>query len=146
MIGRVSGSRRYESLRQSQRVLERMAPLVRFGLFAIGVSLFLDQVRGLVSDAQFTWGERRVMGLVALVTIGGFGLGGWVAGRLLKAAADLIEVLIAAAESAARTADLIELNLVPTLGRIATALEREHPAPGAAPAESRGAVRPRGIP
>jgi hypothetical protein len=133
-----------------------MAPLVRFGLFAIGVSVFLNQVRGLVSDVQFTWGERRVMGIVALVTIGGFGLAGWVAGRLLKASADLIEVFIAGAEAAARTADLIELNLVPTLGRIAAALERERPAagagagagptPAAAPGESRAAIRPRGNP
>src|SRR6185437_13760297 len=71
MIGQVPGGSRYQSLRHSQRALERMAPLVRFGVFAVGVSVFLDQVRGLVSDAQFTWGERRVMGLVALVTVGG---------------------------------------------------------------------------
>src|SRR6516164_3602568 len=124
MPGRVSGSVRYDSLRQSQRVLVRMAPLVRLGLFAVGCSVFLDQVRGLISDAQFTWGERRVMGIVALITLGGFGLAAWVAGRLLKASADLIEVFIAVAESSGRTADLIELRLVPTLGRIAIALER----------------------
>jgi hypothetical protein len=124
MAGNVAGGLRYHSLRHSQRVLERMAPLVRFGLFAIGMSVCLDQVRGLVSDAQFTWGERRVMGIVALVTLGGFGLAGWVAGRLIKASADLIEVFIAGAEAAGRTADLIELHLVPTLGRVAAALER----------------------
>jgi hypothetical protein len=101
MVGRVSANARYQSLRHSQRVLERMAPLVRFGLFAIGVSGFLDQVKGLVSDAQFTWGARQVMGAVALVTIGGLA----VAGRSLKAAADLIEVLIAGAESAGPTAE-----------------------------------------
>jgi hypothetical protein len=136
MVGQAPGGSRYQSLRHSQRVLERMAPLVRFGLFAVGCSVFLDQVRGLVSDAQFTWGERRVMGIVALITLGGFGLAAWVAGRLLKASADLIEVFIAAAESSGRTADLIELHLVPTLGRIAIALERERgPAPApAAPA------------
>ena len=128
MVGPISGGSRYQSLRHSQRVLQGMAPLVRFGLFALGVSVFLDQVRGLVSDAQFTWGERRVMGIVALITFGGFGLAGWVAGRLLKAAADLIEVFIAGAESAGRTADLIELHMVPALGRIALALERERPA------------------
>jgi hypothetical protein len=127
MASQLSGSARYQSLRHSQRVLERMAPLVRFGVFAVGISVFLDQVRGLVSDAQFTWGERRVMGVVALITIGGFGLAGWVAGRLLKAAADVIEVFIASAESAGRTADLLERQLVPAIGRIAAALERERP-------------------
>jgi hypothetical protein len=131
MVGQVSGGSRYQALRHSQRVLERMAPIVRFGLFAVGVSVFLDQVGGLVSDAQFTWGERRVMGMVALITIGGFGLAGWVAGRLIKASADLIEVVIAGAESAGRTADLIELHVVPTLGRIAAALERARPAASA---------------
>jgi hypothetical protein len=101
-----------------------MAPLVRFGLFAAGVSVFLDQAGGLFTDAQFTWGERRVMGIVGLITLGSFGLAGWVAGRLIKALADLIEVFIAGAEAAGRAADLIELHLVPTLGRIAAALER----------------------
>src|SRR4051812_42507661 len=124
MAGNVAVGSRYQSLRRSQRVLERMAPLVRFGLFAIGASVFLDRVRGLVSDAQFTWGERRVMGIVALATLGGFGLAGWVAGRLIRASAELIEVLIADVEAAGRTADLIELHVVPTLGRIALALER----------------------
>jgi hypothetical protein len=125
MVGQVTGGPRYQSLRHSQRVLERMAPIVRLGLFAAGVSVFLNRVSGLVSDAQFTWGERRVLGIVALITFASFGLAAWVAGRLLKAAADLIEVFIASAESANRTADLIELHLVPTLGRIASALERE---------------------
>jgi hypothetical protein len=101
-----------------------MAPLVRLGLFGLGVSLFLDQVRPLVSDAQFTWGERRVMGIVALITLGGFGVASWVVGRLLRAAAELIDLFIDAAESSWRTADLIELQMVPTLARIATALER----------------------
>ena len=127
MVGQVAGDSRFHSLRHSQRVLERMAPLVRFGLFAVGVSFFLDQGRALVSDAQFTWGEGRVLGIVALITLGGFGLAGWVAGRLIKASADLIEVVIAGAEASGRTADLIELHLVPTLGRIANALERSLP-------------------
>ena len=138
MVGQVPGGSRYQSLRHSQRVLQQMAPLVRFGLFALGVSVFLDQVKGLVSDAQFTWGERRVMGIVALITFGGFGLAGWVAGRLLKAAADLIEVFIAGAESAGRAADLIELHMVPALGRIALALERERPAAAVPPGRCTG--------
>jgi hypothetical protein len=56
------GPSRYQSLQASGRALARAAPLVRMGLFAVGVGLFLDQVRPLVSDAQFTWGKRRVMG------------------------------------------------------------------------------------
>jgi hypothetical protein len=142
MFGQVTGVSRYQSLRHSQRVLGRMAPLMHFGLFAFGVSVFLDQLRPLVSDAQFTWGERRVMGIVALVTLGGFGLLGWVVGRLLKASADLIEVVIAGAESAGHTANLIEQHIVPALGRIAAALERERPATPPPPSGTGRGTRP----
>ena len=128
MAGQLRNSTRYQALRRSGVVLSRMAPLVRLGLFGVGVSLFLDQVRSLVSDAQFTWGERRVMGVVALITLGGFGLASWVAGRLMKASSELIDLFIDGADAAWRAADLIELQLVPTLGRIASALERSAPA------------------
>lgn len=100
-----------------------MAPFVRYGIWGVGVSVFLDQVGPMLSDAQFTWGERRIMGLVALITVVGFGLGGWIAGRLLKAFAEVIEVLVDGADATWRTADLLELRLIPTLGRIANALE-----------------------
>lgn len=118
------GPSRYRSLRASGVVLARAAPLVRFGVFSVGVSLFLDQVRPLVSDAQFTWGERRVMAAVAVVTLGGFGLAGWLAGRLLRASAELTEVFIDGAEAAVRSAYLIESQLAPSLARAVAALER----------------------
>jgi len=127
---------RYRSLDTSRRALARAAPLVRFGLFAVGVSVFLDQVRPLISDAQFTWGERRVIGVVALITLGGFGLAAWVAGQVLRAAADLIEVFVDGADAAARAAYLIEAQVVPGLNRAAAAMERlaESPAVHADPA------------
>jgi hypothetical protein len=128
MVGQLRNSTRYQALRRSGVVLNRMAPLVRLGLFGVGVSLFLDQVGSLVSDAQFTWGERRVIGVVALITLGGFGLAGWVAGRLMKASSELIDLFIDGADAAWRAADLIELQLVPTLRRIANALDRGAPA------------------
>src|SRR4051794_8885371 len=120
---------RYESLRSSRRSLARAAGWVRFGLFSAGVSLCLDQGRALVSDAQFTWGERRIMGVVALTWLGGFALAGWVAGKLLGTAAELIDVFADQAEASARTAELLELHAIPALGRIALALERGSPAP-----------------
>jgi hypothetical protein len=129
MIHHARGRPHYESLRKSRVVLTRMAPLVRFGLFAVGVSLFLDQAKPLLSDAQFTWGERRVMGIVALVTVGGFGLAGWVAGRLLGTAAEMIDVIVDGVEAAGRTADLIELHMVPALNRLAGVLERSQASP-----------------
>src|SRR5579864_4550183 len=115
---------RYESLRASHRALATMGPLVGIGLFACGVVLFLQQVGDLFSDAQLTWGEQRVTAIVAVVTLGGFALGGWVASRLLRVLAELIDVLVEQAESAGRAADLIEFHVVPALSRVAVALER----------------------
>ncbi|MGE3819270.1 MAG: hypothetical protein AB7I30_07525 [Isosphaeraceae bacterium] len=133
---------RYRSLQASRVALARAAPIVRYGLFGVGLAVFLDQVRPLVSDGLFTWGERRVMGAVALFTLGGFALAGWVGGRLLRASAELIEVLTDAAEAVARTAEVVELHLVPDLRRSASALEALAAGPAPDPAgRSATAVR-----
>jgi hypothetical protein len=105
-----------------------MAPVVTLGVWVTGISLFLDQSRDLISDAQFTWGERRVMAAVAAVTVGTSILAGWVLGRLFRAAADLIDVLADLGDSSWRTGDMIERHVVPLLGRIATTLEQNSPA------------------
>ena len=115
---------RYRSLDASRRALGRAAPLVRYGLFSVGVSVFLDQVRPLISDAQFTWGERRLIGIVAILTLGSFALAAWIVGLLLKAASDLIEVFVDGADAAVRSAYLIEAQVVPSLNRAAAAMER----------------------
>ncbi len=74
------------------------------------------------------------MGIVALVAIGGCGFAGWAAGRLIRVAAELVDVLADTAEAAWRTSDLIEQRVVPALGRIALALEsRESSGPRATP-------------
>jgi hypothetical protein len=118
------GSSRYESLRRGGKVLARLAWWVQLGFLALGLGLFLDQARGLVSEGQFTWGERRVMGIVALITLGGCGLAGWVLGQLFKVSAGVLDVLADSALASWRAGDLIEQHLVPTLGRIALALEK----------------------
>jgi len=128
---------RYEGLRKGRRTLALIATLVQLGFLALGLGIFLDQCRELVSDAQFTWGERRVMGIVALLALGGCGFAGWVVGRLIKVAAELMDVLADGAEAALRTNDLIERHVVPALARIASALERNEPAPAPAPARDR---------
>jgi hypothetical protein len=114
---------RFRSLEASRKALERLAPIARFGLMIAGVAIFLDQVRALFSDAQFTWGERRVIALVAAVTLGGFSLAGWAAGQLLRAGADVIEVFIDQAESTAHATFLLETRIVPALFRAVDALE-----------------------
>ncbi len=101
-----------------------MAPLVRFGLVSAGVGLFLWRIKPLVADVQLTYGERIVAAIVALVILGTASLAAWVFGRLLRAAAELIEVQVDGAEAAARTADLIQWHVAPALERLAVALER----------------------
>jgi hypothetical protein len=105
-----------------------VTPLVQIAFLGLGLAIFLDQCRALLSDAQFTWGERRVMGIVALLALGGCGFAGWVVGRLLAVAAELLDVMADSAEAAWRTSDLTERHIVPALSRIAAALEeRETP-------------------
>jgi hypothetical protein len=118
---------RYESLRRGRRTLKLITPLVQLAFLGLGLAIFLDQSRALLSDAQFTWGERRVMGIIALLALGGCGFAGWVVGRLIGVAAELLDVMADSAEAAWRTSDLIERHVVPTLSRIATALEDREP-------------------
>ena len=56
--------------------------------------------RDLLSDAHFTWGERRVTGVIALVTLGGCGLAGWMLGQLFRIFAQVLDVLADGAEAA----------------------------------------------
>jgi hypothetical protein len=115
---------RYDELRRGRRTLALLAPLIQLGFVGLGFTIFLDQSRSLLSDAQFTWGERSVMGTVALVALGGCGVAGWIVGRLIGVAAEMFDAMADAAESARRTTELIEGQVVPTLLRIATALEQ----------------------
>jgi hypothetical protein len=115
---------RYEGLRNGRRTLGLLVPLVQVGFLALGFGIFLDQSRSLLSDAQYTWGERQVMGIIALLALGGCGFAGWVVGRLITVMAELLTVLADDAEASSRTSELIELHVVPALGRIASALER----------------------
>jgi hypothetical protein len=104
-----------------------LAPLVQVGFLALGLGIFLEQSRSLLSDSQFTWGERQVMGIIALLALGGCGFAGWVVARLIRIGAELIDVLADGAEAAGHTHELIERQVVPALLRIATALEQKQP-------------------
>jgi len=118
---------RYEELRRGRRTLGLLAPLIQLGFLGLGLTIFLQQSRSLLSDSQFTWGERQVMGIIALLALGGCGFAGWVAGRLIRVVAEIVDVLADGAESAWRTNELIEQHLIPTLARVARALEAKDP-------------------
>ncbi|MBX6314161.1 MAG: hypothetical protein IRY99_14785 [Isosphaeraceae bacterium] len=131
------------SLRASRRALAVWAPRVQLGLGAMGVGLFVAHIIPLVSGtAPLGWGERVVVGLFALVDLGGFALAAWIAGRLLAVAGDGIDVLIDQAKAIARAADLIEGRVVPALERVAIALEQRAaaPAPAATAIDGRASV------
>ena len=70
-----------------------LSTVVRLGLLAVGLGLVLDRTRTLLSDVQLTWGERVVMGIAVVAYGGGFALAGWVADRVLRAAAELIGLM-----------------------------------------------------
>ncbi len=127
-------------LRDGARSLARLALWVQLGCLTSGLGLFLDQAKDLISDAQFTWGERRVMAIVAVVTLGGCGLAGWILGQLLRTFAQALEVMADGAESSRRTTELIEQHLVPTLNRIALAIEGQEESSNVA-AENDGTQR-----
>ena len=91
MNQRMAESSRYARCGGGVKILGRLAWWVQAGFLLLGLGLFLDQARGLVSDAQFTWGERRVMGIVALITLGGCGLAGWILGQLFRVGAGALE-------------------------------------------------------
>jgi hypothetical protein len=120
---------RYDGLRNGRRTLGLLAPLVQVAFLAMGFGIFLDQSRSLLSDEQYTWGERQVMGLIALLALGGCGFGGWVVARLIRVAAELMDALADNAEANGRTNELLERHVVPALGRIAATLERIETAP-----------------
>jgi hypothetical protein len=117
LLGRdVKVGSRYERL--------RIATLVQWSALSIGIGIFLNESRSLLSDAQFTWGERQIMGMVAIVSLGGCGLAGWVLGRLIRLVGELVDVLADGAEAAVRTSEMIERHVIPSLLRIAAAAER----------------------
>ena len=66
------------------------------------------------------------MGIVALLALGGCGFAGWVVGRLIKVAAEVIDVMADSAEAALRTNELIERHVVPASGanRLGVGAER----------------------
>jgi hypothetical protein len=111
-------------LRDARDVILRTATVVRYGLFAWGLAVGFQRIAPLVSDAQFTWGERRIAGIVSLTALGGFALAGWAAGSILRAAAALLGAVADATDAAVRAGDLIERQLMPTVARAAFALER----------------------
>jgi hypothetical protein len=124
-------------LRNRSRAIGRLALRIQVGFLILGVGLFLEQAQGLVSDTQFTWGERRVLGMLAALTLGGSALAGWILKQCVQVLAEVLDLLAESAEAARRTGDLLEERVVPLLSQISLLLEEQ--ASGRAPGAPAGA-------
>ncbi|MFO0888151.1 MAG: hypothetical protein U0790_03280 [Isosphaeraceae bacterium] len=72
------------------------------------------------------------MAIAAAVTLGTSALVGWILGQVFRLSAGVLELLADGVASAARTNELIEEHLIPSLDRIVMALEDQapgHPGP-----------------
>jgi hypothetical protein len=120
------GIMRPNHLRDLGKSFRRSARAVTVLILGSGFYSFFETIRPLLPDApeNLTWGERRVMAIVAVVTLGGAALAAWVIGQLLRATSELIEVFLEAAEAVVNTNKLIETQLAPGLVRATAALER----------------------
>ena len=130
----------YASLRKGGKVLGRLALWVQLGFLIMGMGLFLDQVADLLSDAQFTWGDSPGDGSYRTGHPWRLRPGGWILGQLFRILAAGAHVLADGAEAAGGAGDLIEQHLVPTLGRIALALEERDGSAGLRPATATSAA------
>jgi hypothetical protein len=106
------------------RTLAVMAPIVQFGLLALGVLYFVESVSYLTSDSMFSADQRFRIRTNAVALLAFFGLLGWVAAGLLKGAAAVIIALADQARAAERTTALVEGRLAAAFDRLAEALER----------------------
>jgi hypothetical protein len=122
---------RYRSLLEVHGFVTWLAPLVRWGLFFIGLSLFMAEAMQLVGGS-LGQSERIYHGVIAVSAFLGCWLVGVVLGRLLATGADLAEVLVDIEVASERTAELTERHVVPALNKIAASVE------GSAPASPRG--------
>lgn len=113
---------RYRSLLEVHSFVSWLAPLVRWGLFFVGLSLFLAEALQLVGTSLGN-SERIYHGVIAVCALLGCWLVGVVLGRLLETGADLAEVLVDIETASERTAEVVERQVVPALTRIAAGLE-----------------------
>lgn len=120
-------SERYRSLLDVHSFVSWLAPLVRWGLFFIGLSLFLAEAMQLVGT-NLGNSERVYHGVLAVSAFLGCWLVGIVLARLLQTGADLAEVLVDIEVASERTAELTERHVVPALNKIAASLEAARPA------------------
>ncbi len=113
-----------ESLYQLDRTLRLVARLIPLILVTIGITLTIERVRPLLTDALLTDGERRILLIIGSVYLTGTLIISWIVQRLFSGMADLTSLLVAQSEANARIAMILENQIAPTMSRIALGLDR----------------------
>lgn len=142
------GAPRGASRSGTTRGLVAMGPVVRLGFLAVGVASALQELSSALERLGASERGLIAASSSAISSLFFYGLIGWLAGRLLPAVAEFLEQQGRRADSAARTRDLVEGELIPAVTRLAEALTLLAGS-GAAPqrdgaqaaADIRGAIR-----
>lgn len=127
----------YPTLRRTRTVLRVLGPLIGVGMSLAGLWLFGKTAYPKLTGMGYGTYERLIWGVIGLGYMLGLPLAGYVIQYLLRAGADLIELLIDSELAAEKTADLVERQLVPGINRIGQLLEKTNETLARA-----GAVRP----
>jgi len=112
------------TLRATRQGLVRLAGVSKIGLILVGIGLVLSRARVLLTDVQLTWGERLVLAILVAVYGLGFGLAAWAADRALRAASEILGLMIDQTEASRRAADVLEYQISPAIARLSVVLER----------------------
>ena len=114
----------YPTLRRTRTVLRVLGPMIGVGLSLLGLWLFGKIAYPRLTGLGYGTYERLIWGVIGLGYMLGLPLAGYVVQYLLRAGADLIELLIDSELAAEKTADLVERQLVPGINRIGQLLEK----------------------
>ena len=113
---------RYENLRRARWFFRWLGPVLLWTFLLFGGAGFYWESNQLLTLTLST-SERVWAAVKALFYLGGATLLGFVLDRLLRAAGDVIDLLIAGETALQRTANSLERQLVPALQRLAQSLE-----------------------
>lgn len=113
---------RYENLRRARWFFRRLGPVLLWTFLLFGGTGFYWESNQLLT-LNLSTSERVWAAVKALFYLGGATLLGLVLDRLLRAAGDVIDLLLAAETALQRTANAVEHQLVPAIQRLAKSLD-----------------------
>lgn len=106
------------------RTLTAMAPVVQLGFFVVGIASGLHELSLALERPGSPESGLFAAGCAAVSSVVFYGLLGWLAGRLLPAAAEILDQREEARRSSSRIVALFEDEMIPSFHRLADVLER----------------------